>query len=107
VNEIHSIGVKFVPIIDSGIASRPSEDYDPYSSGIESGIFIKNPVDTTQPLVGNSWPVETVYVDWSNVNSAKYWNQQLANFRDKVNFDGLWLEMNEIESDCNGPCSLA
>ena len=34
VNSIHYQGVKFVPIIDSGIASRPNEDYLPYKTGV-------------------------------------------------------------------------
>lgn len=105
VNQIHYQGVKFVPIIDSGIASRPNEDYAPYKQGLEQDVFIKNPIDQTQPLLGNSWPVETVYPDFFAKMTDTYWANMLAEFRKLTNFDGVWLEMNEIESFCNGPCS--
>lgn len=68
-------------------------------------MFIKNPVDLDDPLLGNSWPVETVYPDFFAPMIETYWTNMLSEFRKLTNFDGLWLEMNEIESFCNGACN--
>lgn len=109
IDELHGQGVKFVPIVDSGIAKRPNEKYLPYDEGIEYDVFIKSPVDRQEELVGNSWPVETVYPDWfqGTAQTDIWWRTLLMYFRQSIKFDGIWLEMNEIESFCDGPCTLS
>lgn len=106
-DEIHGLGVKFVPIVDAGIALRPDENYLPYEEGIKKDVFIKSPTDDDDPFVGNGWPVETVYPDWSAAEADYYWSEMLGIFRSKINFDGIWLENNEVESFCDGPCRLS
>lgn len=95
-----------MPIIDAGIAKRPQEKYLPYDEGVEYDVFIKNPINDDDPLIGNSWPIETVYPDWWGEMTESYWTSLLSLYRMSVPFDGIWLEMNEVESFCNGPCNL-
>jgi alpha-glucosidase (family GH31 glycosyl hydrolase) len=35
VDELHAKNMKFVPIIDAGIAVRPNQGYDAYDSGMQ------------------------------------------------------------------------
>lgn len=43
VNELHSKGMHYVPIIDPGISgSEPVGSYPPYDKGVEMDIFVKN-----------------------------------------------------------------
>ena len=41
VNELHSKNIKYVPIIDAGIAMREKGQYPAYDLGRENDIFIK------------------------------------------------------------------
>lgn len=37
-------------------------------------------------------------------NTRGYWNDQLKKFHNKLSFDGLWLDANEITSQCDAQC---
>ena len=38
---------------------------------------------------------------WSNV-TQRWWAKQLADFHQKMPFDGLWIDMNEASNFCTG-----
>jgi alpha-glucosidase (family GH31 glycosyl hydrolase) len=96
------MNMKFVPIIDAGIAARPNENYSPYDTGVAQGIFIKNPDGGLS--VGKVWPNEAVYPDFMNSNTDTWWGDQLTQFKTSLAFDGLWQDMNEASNFCNGLC---
>jgi len=55
-------------------------------------------------LFGRVWPGYAAFPDWSHPNASNYWIQSLTNFYQKLNFDGLWIDMNEIANFCTGAC---
>lgn len=66
-----------------------------------SDTFIKNP-DGTE-YVGQVWPGYTVFPDWFAENAQKYWTEALTNWSNSgVEFSGIWLDMNEASSFCDG-----
>ena len=92
-NEIHKDGGKFVPIVDFGLSIE-----NPNSSLVKLGksldIFIKSNY-TKKPLISKVWPGKTVFPDFMNLKSSQFWNKGLTNLNQLVNFDGIWLDMNE------------
>jgi len=40
--------------------------------------------------------------DWLHPDTLVYWLNQIQAFRDKVTVDGIWLDMNEPASFCDG-----
>ena len=71
-----------------------------------SDTFIKNP-DGTE-YVGQVWPGYTVFPDWFAPNAELYWTEALANWsKGGVEFSGLWLDMNEASSFCDGSWYVA
>jgi alpha-glucosidase (family GH31 glycosyl hydrolase) len=50
------------------------------------------------------WPGDAAYPDFMNDKTVSWWKTQLSNFFNNVNFDGLWLDMNEASNFCNGAC---
>ena len=63
--------------------------------------FIKNP-DGTE-YIGQVWPGYTVFPDWFAKNSQEYWTEALTNWSKLgVEFSGIWLDMNEASSFCDG-----
>jgi len=64
VDHLHSMNMKFVPIIDAGISQRPGQNYSAYDEGIKQDIFLK--LSNNQLAGGKVWPNEAVYPDFLN-----------------------------------------
>ena len=92
-NEIHRDGGKFVPIVDLGVSCQ-----NPNNSLVQLGnsldIFIKSNY-TKKPLVSKVWPSYTLFPDFMNPKISEFWNKGLDDYQKLVNFDGIWLDMNE------------
>ncbi|KAG9308425.1 glycoside hydrolase family 31 protein [Chiua virens] len=95
----------FIPIVDAGVAVAVNETdvYYPFSEGIAKDTFIKNPDGS--PYIGQVWPGYTVWPDWFGPNTLAWWTEALRNWTVLgVNFSGVWLDMNEPSSFCQGSC---
>ena len=91
--DIHKDGGKFVPIIDMGI-SYENENNDYVQLGNNLNIFIKSNY-TKQNLIGKVWPGKTVFPDFLNPKVDVFWKKGLNDYNKLVNYDGIWLDMNE------------
>mmetsp|Transcript_21605 Transcript_21605/g.22362 ORF Transcript_21605/g.22362 Transcript_21605/m.22362 type:complete len:969 (+) Transcript_21605:105-3011(+) len=97
VNQLHSDGMKFVPIIDPGIMIYSG--YAAYENGLKQGVFVK---DIQQNYyLGQVWPGPTYFPDFLHPNIENYWTTELQNFYNDVPVDGLWIDMNEVSNFCN------
>lgn len=96
----------WIPIIDPGVAQRlPSlgDNYPPYEDGINQDIFIK--AANGEPITGSVWADDAVFPDWYNPKTQAYWSNWLNALRALAQFDGLWLDMNEVSNMlCTGVC---
>ncbi|KZT00896.1 glycoside hydrolase family 31 protein [Laetiporus sulphureus 93-53] len=95
----------YIPITDAGVAVQvnATDIYDPYTRGVELDVWMKNP-DGSE-YVGQVWPGYTVFPDWFANNSQAFWTEALKNWsQGGVEFSGIWLDMNEVSSFCNGSC---
>jgi len=66
-------------------------------------VFI-NDFTMKTPVIGKVWPGDSVYPDFTAVNSTKWWGSNLDALEANIAFDGLWLDMNEASNFCNGAC---
>ncbi|XP_076075662.1 lysosomal alpha-glucosidase-like [Mytilus galloprovincialis] len=96
VNTLHSKGMHYIMIMDPGISNKSPGNYGPYDLGIKLDIFIKD--SQGKPLIGKVWPGDVVFPDFTNNRSFDYWTQLVKSFHDKVQFDGMWIDMNEISN---------
>ncbi|XP_032662560.1 lysosomal alpha-glucosidase-like, partial [Odontomachus brunneus] len=103
VEEIHSAGMHYIPLIDAGIsASEDSGSYLPYDEGIKQGIFVKD-ATSNNPFVGKVWNlVSTVWPDFTNPQTVNYYTNMLSNMHDSFAYDGAWIDMNEPSNFYNG-----
>jgi alpha-glucosidase len=103
---LHGNNQHFVPIVDGAIyipnPQNPSDAYDTYVRGNDSGVFLKNP-DGSQ-YIGAVWPGYTVFPDWMSANAASWWLKELVEWYKEVPFSGVWLDMTEVSSFCVGSC---
>ncbi|XP_023932526.1 lysosomal alpha-glucosidase isoform X2 [Lingula anatina] len=99
---LHDMGMHYMMIFDPGLSnSQPIGSYLPYDYGMELDLFIKDNV-TGKPLVGKVWPGTTVWVDWTHPKAQKYWTTLVTGFHNQVEFDGMWVDMNEPSNMVNG-----
>ena len=91
-----------MPIIDAGIAIWDGEG-EAAKDGVKEGVFIMDA--DGKPLTGKVWPEYTHFVDFFHPKSEAYWAKWLDVLYDMVNFDGIWLDMNEAANFCDGQCT--
>ncbi|KAF5391184.1 hypothetical protein D9757_003121 [Collybiopsis confluens] len=105
IQELASNNQHYIPILDAAVPvlTNSSDVYEPYSRGHELDVFVKNP-DGSE-YVGEVWPGFTVFADWFANNTQQWWTEALKNWSDGgVEYSGIWLDMNEISSFCQGSC---
>ena len=110
---------RFVPILDPAISSgEPAGSYPAFEEGERLGVWLRN--SSGQPLVGQVrtgaecaasscvrcglypascvqvWPDDdTFFPDWTSPVTQQWWVDQITAFHDQLQFDGLWIDMNE------------
>ncbi|TFY57478.1 hypothetical protein EVG20_g8535, partial [Dentipellis fragilis] len=100
-----SNGQHYIPILDAAVGhiANSTDVYNPFTRGIEQDVFVKNPDGST--YIGQVWPGYTVFPDWFANKTEEYWAEALNNWTaEGVEFSGLWLDMNEVSSFCDGSC---
>ena len=103
VQGLHEEGRHYVMIIDPGV--KIEEGYPAYSDGLEEGIFIRRP--SGEPTVGKVWPGLVSFIDFAHPQATDFWTRYFQDAYDhQMPFDGLWIDMNEIASFCDGHCVL-
>ncbi|KAL4423393.1 hypothetical protein ABPG77_004324 [Micractinium sp. CCAP 211/92] len=103
VADLHSRGQRWVPIVDPGIKVDPG--YAPYDEGIKEDVFMRG-VDG-KPYLGWVWPGACHFPDFFLPRAQRFFTRQLANHRQMVPWDGIWIDMDEVSNFCTGDvCEL-
>lgn len=101
VADLHNHNQHYVSMIDPAISSsQPSGSYPPYDDGVKEDVFIKDV--NGKILIGKVWPGATAFPDFFKPETSDWWNAQLKGFHSKVEFDGVWLDMNEPSNFVDG-----
>ena len=101
VKTLHSRFMKWVPIIDAGLKYDKNDPY--YQKGEAAGAFIKSAV-TRKTLIGKVWPGLAVFPDWMTPAAFELWHEGLGDLHSQAEFDGIWIDMNEVSNFCDGEC---
>jgi len=95
--ELKTKGIKFVTILDPGIhVDEPAGEYRPLDLGNEMDVWLRRPDGT--PMVGQVWPGQTYFPDYSKPAAREWWVTLVKEFQDLLSYDGLWIDMNEPAS---------
>ena len=55
-----------------------------------SNVFIKY-YQSSETLIGEVWPGQTAFPDFTNPNTSLWWTNLASRFHDLIPFDGIWI----------------
>ncbi|GFS37688.1 lysosomal alpha-glucosidase [Nephila pilipes] len=102
VKDLHYKGMHYVVMTDPGLSSSEKPGtYRPFDDGLKDDVFLKNPNGSL--FLAKVWTDGgTVFPDFSHPNASSYWLKQLENFHAEVEYDGVWIDMNEPSNVIDG-----
>uniref|UniRef100_A0A7N0VHB9 Alpha-glucosidase n=1 Tax=Kalanchoe fedtschenkoi TaxID=63787 RepID=A0A7N0VHB9_KALFE len=100
-DRIHSKGMKYIVLIDPGIAVNSS--YGVYNRAMADDVFIKY---EGEPYLAQVWPGAVYFPDFLNPKTVTWWGDEIKRFHEMVPVDGLWIDMNEASNFCSGKCVI-
>ncbi|XP_029922224.1 maltase-glucoamylase, intestinal [Myripristis murdjan] len=95
---MHEKGQKYILILDPAIATSKrvgNAPYDSYDRGTEKNAWVTES-DGKTPLLGEVWPGETVFPDYTSPNCIDWWVDEYDRFYKEIKHDALWIDMNEV-----------
>ncbi|KAI6063234.1 Maltase-glucoamylase, intestinal-like protein [Aix galericulata] len=101
---LHGFGKKYIIILDPAISTEKLSDgseYGSYNRGQSKQVWV-NESDGITPLIGEVWPGNTVFPDYTNPDCTSWWVEECKRFYDTVPYDGIWIDMNEISNFVQG-----
>ncbi|XP_072551280.1 sucrase-isomaltase, intestinal [Salminus brasiliensis] len=100
---MHQQGQKYILILDPAIATskRINGTYESLDRGTQAEAWVTE-ADGKTPLVGEVWPGETVFPDYTKQSCIDWWVDEIDRFYKEVKHDAIWIDMNEVSSFVQG-----
>ncbi|XP_035314664.1 putative maltase-glucoamylase-like protein FLJ16351 isoform X1 [Cricetulus griseus] len=95
--DLHNNEQKYVIILNPGIFK--DLNYKVYNNGSKSRVWI---MSSSGFAVGEGYPGQSVFPDFTNPASTLWWTRQLTEFYSLLEFDGVWIEMDELSTLLQG-----
>ncbi|KAM7399513.1 hypothetical protein PAMP_018780 [Pampus punctatissimus] len=95
---LHEKGQRYILILDPAIATNKrvgDAPYESYDRGTEKNAWVTES-DGKTPLLGEVWPGETVFPDYTSQNCIDWWVDEYEQFYREIKHDALWIDMNEV-----------
>ena len=89
---LHNNGQHFIPLVDYGIPKKNSDPY--YRLGSNTNAFLYSNF-TKEFLISDVWPGDSVFPDFFINEGIQLWKTGLNDYDNQLNFDGMWIDMNE------------
>ncbi|XP_072852258.2 sucrase-isomaltase, intestinal isoform X2 [Pogona vitticeps] len=102
--DLHAHGQKYAIILDPAISTgnrRNNTPYEAYINGERMKVWV-NASNGIDPLIGEVWPGTAVFPDYSNPDAITWWTNESKTLHNTLDFDGLWIDMNEVSNFVKG-----
>ncbi|EDV25106.1 uncharacterized protein TRIADDRAFT_10696, partial [Trichoplax adhaerens] len=95
VKQLHADGLHYIIILDPAISDNQTKGtYPPFDKGQEMGVWVND--SRGGYLVGKVWPRGNAsFPDYTNPITHKWWEDLIIDFHKVIEYDGLWIDMNE------------
>ncbi|XP_073343836.1 sucrase-isomaltase, intestinal [Pagrus major] len=97
-NYLHEKGQKYILILDPAVATSKrvgNASYESYDRGNAKNAWVTLS-DGKTPLLGEVWPGETVFPDYTSQGCIDWWVDEYERFSREIKHDALWIDMNEV-----------
>uniref|UniRef100_A0A8C1GX57 alpha-glucosidase n=1 Tax=Cyprinus carpio TaxID=7962 RepID=A0A8C1GX57_CYPCA len=100
---MHDKGQKYIVILDPAVSTgqRINGPYEALERGHAAKAWVTEP-DGVTSLLGEVWPGETVFPDYTNQACIDWWVDEISRFHKEVKHDALWIDMNEVANFVKG-----
>uniref|UniRef100_A0A9J8BUL3 alpha-glucosidase n=1 Tax=Cyprinus carpio carpio TaxID=630221 RepID=A0A9J8BUL3_CYPCA len=100
---MHDKGQKYIVILDPAVSTgqRINGPYEALERGHAAKVWVTEP-DGVTPLLGEVWPGETLFPDYTNQACIDWWVDEISRFHKEVKHDALWIDMNEVANFVKG-----
>ncbi|XP_015428145.1 PREDICTED: LOW QUALITY PROTEIN: putative maltase-glucoamylase-like protein FLJ16351 [Myotis davidii] len=88
---LHEHGQKYVIIMNPGILH--DSEYQPYKNGRKKRVWV---LGNKGFVTGQGYPGKIVFPAYDNPFCTQWWTEELQEFHKTLEFDGVWLEMEEV-----------
>ncbi|XP_068173302.1 sucrase-isomaltase, intestinal [Antennarius striatus] len=95
---LHEKGQRYILILDPAIATSKrvgNASYESYDRGTKTNAWVMD-ADGKTPLLGEVWPGETVFPDYTSQDCIDWWVDEYERFSREIKHDALWIDMNEV-----------
>uniref|UniRef100_A0A3Q3X9S8 P-type domain-containing protein n=1 Tax=Mola mola TaxID=94237 RepID=A0A3Q3X9S8_MOLML len=93
---LHARGQKYILILDPAIGTSKrigDASYESYDRGTAKNAWVTES-DGKTLLLGEVWPGETVFPDYTSENCTEWWVDEYERFYKEVKHDALWISEN-------------
>jgi alpha-glucosidase/lysosomal alpha-glucosidase len=90
---------KLVMIAEPNMGIK-SDPFGYTKEGEEKGLFVRNHKGGF--LHNKVWPGKCYFIDYFHPGTKDYWHKMLKEFHQKLNFSGVWIDMNEVAALTDG-----
>uniref|UniRef100_A0A672YP82 P-type domain-containing protein n=1 Tax=Sphaeramia orbicularis TaxID=375764 RepID=A0A672YP82_9TELE len=90
---LHEKGQRYILILDPAIATSKrvgNTSYESYDRGTQKNAWVTES-DGKTPLLGEVWPGETVFPDYTSQNCIDWWVDEYERFYKEIKHDALWI----------------
>ncbi|XP_041660826.1 maltase-glucoamylase, intestinal [Cheilinus undulatus] len=97
---LHEKGQRYILILDPAIATSKrvgNTPYESYDRGTQKEAWVFES-DGETPLLGEVWPGETVFPDYTSQSCIDWWVDEYERFSREIKHDALWIDMNEVSN---------
>jgi alpha-glucosidase (family GH31 glycosyl hydrolase) len=104
--QLQADGKKVIPIVDAGLNSHDAQNKY-YSDAFDKNLLLKSTANADMEngiLTTKIFSNDTVFLDFFDDRSKDVWGEGLRDLHALIPYDGIWLDMNEPVSFCNGEC---
>lgn len=111
-DRLHANGQYYLPIGNPHIYTPAPDNatdvasYPIYGQGNSMNAYISN--GEGEWYYGVEWPGFSVWVDFHPQvpQAQEFWTQQVVNYHNTVDFDGIWIDVTDPTSFCTGDCGM-